>query len=172
MRAIFILLISCAAVEAQQPTQAPKRTLTDSQMQKKNAQAPAPSKDPGSSAYDALAASTENLNTIRDSNVRRLGEGCSPDVAARIGEIRTQLGIKSAPARKDPAAEAAMLTLAANWYKAADAAPSAPRQKPSDLLDSVLPGSSSTAAVAQDAASLQTEMNRLLASCSADGAKR
>lgn len=158
-----------AAMDAQSSTQqnsTPKRTLVDSQNQKKNGQAAAPARDSGSAAYDALAASTENLNNIRDSNVRRLGEGCSPEAAARIGEIRTELGIKAAPARKDPAADAALLAVAGNWFTApAESAPAVPHQKADEALASVLPGAPAKSAAAQDTASLQAEMNRLLASC-------
>ena len=170
MRILAGLIFVSIAVHAQ--NDAPKRTIVDSAPARKEARkAEAPARDPGSSAFDALISSTENLNTIRDSNVRRLaGDGCSPEASARIAEIRARLGIKTGPARKDSTSETAMLALATNWFKAPAAVPVVAQQNRSDLLEAVLPGSEKKSDAAQDTAALQTEMDRLLASCA--GAKR
>src|SRR5262249_49591782 len=103
-RAAAFLAIACAYCQAQ--NDAPKRTIVDSsQSQKSGARKPetVSTRDTGSTALDAVITSTENLNSIRDSNVRRLGDGCTPDITARIGELRSQLGLKNESAKKDPA---------------------------------------------------------------------
>jgi hypothetical protein len=175
-RATAILILVCAACEAQslipQQNDAPKRTIVDSsQSQKSNTRKPEPASahDSGSTALDAVITSTENLNTIRDSNVRRLSDGCSPDITARIGELRAQLGLKNDSAKKDPSSETAMLALASSWFKNGPVNPSAnppapPQQNKSDLLASVLPGTEPRP-VPRDTVSLQAELDNLLAAC-------
>ena len=178
MRTFATLILAATAIHAQPQSDAPKRTIFDSRQTQQKAEPPpptpvkasAPARDPGSSAFDALVSSTENLNNIRDGNVRRLTDGCSPDVAARIADIRARLGIKESLGKRDSGSEIAALALASTWFKSpADSAPQA-AQKKSDLLDAVLPGSEKKSEPGQDAAGLQVELNRLLVSCS--GVKR
>jgi hypothetical protein len=179
MRAFAILIFGAAAVLAQPQTDAPKRTIFESQQTQRRigpppaapVKAAAPTRDPGSSAFDALISSTENLNNIRDSNVRRLTEGCSPDVAARIADIRGRLGIRTTAGKRDSVSDIAALALASGWFKSpTENAPVVPQQKKSDLLEAVLPASEKKPEPAEDTANLQTELSRLLAGCS--GAKR
>ncbi len=192
MRIMTLLILAAVATQAQSSqADAPKRTILEpNQNLKKPAPAAEPVKPPSarqtpenarnasSSALDALSTSTENLNLIRDSNVRKLTtDGCAPEVSARINDLRTRLGIAapSAAATKNSGSEPAALALASGWFKApSDGAPVAAQQKKSDLLDSVLPGADKTAKPAdacdQDAGALQAELDHLLASCS--GAKR
>jgi len=140
--------------------------------------APDNARNPGSSALDALSSSTENLNLIRDGNVRRLtGDGCAPEVSARIHDLRARLGIATPPAAetRNPGTESAALALASGWFKSpSEAAAVAAQQKKTDLLDSVLPGSEKTAKPAEtpapDAADLRMELDHLVASCG--GGKR
>lgn len=173
-RSLQLLVLTLAAqcvVAAQTLSDAPKRTIFDSPQAKRATAStqPAPARDASSSALDALITSNENLNTIRDSNVRKLGEGCAPEVALRIGEIRGQLGISSTPVRKDAASDAALLALAAGWYKSQNSSPAVTPKNTNDAVASVLPGSANKSP-AEEAQVLQNELSRLLASCS--GAKR
>lgn len=165
-RATAILILVCGVCQAQ--SDAPKRTIFDSsQSQKSNARKPDPasSHDSGSTALDAVITSTENLNAIRDSNVRRLNDGCSSDITSRIGELRAQLGLKNDSAKKDPNSETAMLTLASNWFKNTPANPPAPpQQNKNDVLASVLPGADARPA-SRDTVGLQAELDNLLAAC-------
>jgi hypothetical protein len=106
-------------------------------------------------ALDSLGQSLIDLNAIRDANVARLQkDGCPPEVAARIADLRGRLARMEGesnghgePAQSAAAARrtsgAVALDVAANWFKADDrtetggdagAGPS-----PSTLLDSVLP---------------------------------
>ena len=166
MQAVILFTLAGLAAQAQSQTDAPKRTIVDSSPARNEKKADAPKRDAGSNAFDALVSSTENLNAIRDSNVRRLGEGCSPDVAARITDLRARLGIKTGPVKKDPNSEAAMLSIAAGWFKsAAENPPTAPQPRKSDLLEAVLPGADRKTEAAQDSTALQAELNRLTASC-------
>jgi len=191
MRILTLMILAAFATQAQNSqADPPKRTLIDSNQNLKRPapvaepvkatsgrQTPESARNPGSSALDALSSSTENLNVIRDSNVRKLtNDGCAPETSARINELRTRLGIAvpSAAASKNAGSETAALAVASGWFKApSDGAPVASQQKKSDLLDSVLPGADTAAKPAdareQDAGALQSELDHLLASCS--GAK-
>ena len=195
MRAITaVLMIAGIALQAQTPPPAdtPARTIFDPKQNLKKPDPLPPAKpvsapasaggvprdsqrDAGSSALDALATSTENLNTIRDGNVRKLtADGCAPEVSARLADLRARLGIRATP-KKDTGSETAALALASAWYKTPEESkPAAAQQKTTDLLESVLPGPSKSPKPAdpqaRDAGALKDEMDRLLASCS--GAKQ
>ncbi len=165
MRAL-LLILAIAPVYAQPQTDSLKRTIGDSAPSRKAPQRTAepPARDPGSSSFDALISSTENLNAIRDRNVQRLKE-CSPDVAARIGEIRERLGIKTGSQKKDANTEASLLAISAGWFKAPQENLRQAASRPqNDLIDSVLPRSEKNPEA--DAAALRVELDRLVASCS------
>ena len=172
MRAFAMLFAASTLIQAQSQSDAPKRTIFDSQQTQKRAEPPAspsakpaaPARDPGSSAFDALISTSENLNVIRDSNVRRLTDGCQPDVAARVADLRARLGIKTTAAKHDSGVDTAALALASDWIKSPvqPAAASTPEKK-SELLDAVIPGAEKKSPT--DKASLQAELDRLLASC-------
>jgi len=180
MRTIILVMLVPLVTQAQSSqSDVPKRTMTDSgQTVKKpalvkpvSAQTPENARNPGSSALDALTTSAENLNVIRDGNVRRLtAGGCAPEVSARVNDLKTRLGI--APENKNAGQETAALALASSWFKPAadEVVPAAVQQKKGDLLESVLPGASKAAkpidAAAADTAELRAELEHLLASCS------
>ncbi len=108
-------------------------------------------------ALDALTASTDDLNAIRDGNVRRLSsDGCPRNVSARIAEVRARLlsaeaelsGVETrAPAAEKKPAPAAPqgspLAVADSWFKSADAPSTSATEQMAgrkELVDSVLPG--------------------------------
>jgi hypothetical protein len=113
---------------------------------------------PDAGTLDSLGQSLIDLNAIRDSNVGRLQkDGCPPEVANRIAELRGKLARlegepgghadpaqANAPVRRTSGADA--LDTAANWFKADDHADAAGAAGPSSgaLLDSVLPGGEAT----------------------------
>lgn len=188
MRAFTLLILATLTICGQTPD-SPKRTIFDSrspnlrkpdapaaEAAKPSPRAPETGRAADSSALDALISSTENLNAIRDSNVRKLtGDGCAPEVSARIHDLRSRLGITPPSEKKNPGSEPAALALASSWFKGTpDGAPVASQQKKSDLLDSVLPGAEKTAKPAEpqdrDAGELKVELEHLLASCA--GTKR
>ena len=141
MRILTLMILAAFATQAQNSqADPPKRTLIDSNQNLKRPapvaepvkatsgrQSPESARNPGSSALDALSSSTENLNVIRDSNVRKLtNDGCAPETSARINELRTRLGIAvpSAAASKNAGSETAALAVASGWFKApSDGAP-------------------------------------------------
>jgi hypothetical protein len=139
--------------------------------------------DRGASAgtLDSLDSSTENLNVIRDANLKRLlKDGCAPAVSARIAELRARLDIPTEkPDRGDREGskpENSAVDLASAWYKApaksnADAANSnaAATNKSADLLDAVLPVAKTEAASKKapgsDTEALKIELDHLLTAC-------
>jgi hypothetical protein len=205
INAVIFMMFSGIALYGQ-TAEAPKRTVFDSKGQElKRAAAPAadtykpagaagvPENGRGASyrALDTLSSSTEDMNAIRDSNVRRLTkDGCAPEVSARIGDLRSRLqaaGVapdatekSSRAVREDSGSDSSTLALASNWFKAtgngkATAAPV--KDKSIDLLDSVLPIAAGKDAIeakdprpSQDIASLKAELEHLYAAC--PGAKR
>ena len=139
---------------------------------------------PSGQAIESILSSTEDLNSIRDGYLRKLsGDGCSPDVAARVAELRAQLGEKAeSGSRGQPATtqrsaadlESSMLALAADWYNRrpaesssiASANPATRDAERGKLLESVLsPRDSQPAGAALDKAQLKAELDRLLAAC-------
>jgi hypothetical protein len=179
------ILLSAALVFGQQQSETPKRTIFDSTNQSPRlvranepvAQAPKPalSSSPisaagaSSRALDALNSSQEDLNAIRDGNIRRLTSGgCAPDVSARIAELAAKLHT-NAPTNSTVGSESATLALASEWYRRPGDAASVKQGKDQKdaLLDAVLPGAKSAAAGGQDTASLRAELDRLLTTCPA-----
>lgn len=137
-------------------------------------------------AMDSVLSSTENLNTIRDGFLRRLsGDGCSPDVAARVAELRAllhdgevrhggaALQSVSASERSRAELESAMFVLASTWYTKRTADTPGNARKPAmdsegertRLLESVLAPNESGAAQSADTAQMRAELDRLLAGC-------
>lgn len=181
MRALTFVMLSGFVLYGQ-TAEAPKRTVFDSKAQEQK-KSPTPESGKGASyrALDALTSSTEDMNVIRDSNVRRLTkDGCAPEVSARIADLRSKLpdGIAKS-ARADSAPDNSALVLASNWFKAASdnkstAAPA--KDKSIDLLDSVLPATAGKTAVEakptrpEDIVSMRAELEHLYAAC--PGAKR
>jgi len=171
------ILFPAALLHAQAQTDVPKRTIFDSSNQPprlvKATEAPKPPVASGASktapassrALDALTSSQEDLNAIRDGNVRRLTTGCAPDVSARIADLAAQLHL-NAPANTQAGSESATLALASDWYKRPGDSSAVVKGKDQKeaLLDTVLPG---TKPAAQDMASLRAELDRLLTTCPA-----
>jgi hypothetical protein len=190
------IMFSAVVVYGQSTAEAPKRTVFDSRTSNLKKQEPpaaeaakprgtaTPENARGAStrALDSLGSSLEDLNTIRDSNVRGLTkDGCAPEVAARIADLRTRLQIATgAPdiaakgshgVREDSGSET--LALASNWFKSGSAGSSlSTKDKSNELLDSVLPDSparkqADSRAENRDAAGLNSEIEHLLATCPA-----
>ena len=128
-------------------------------------------------ALDSLSASTDDLNAIRDENLRRLtSDGCPPEVSARIAEVKGRLaaaqaelkGVEpaAAPEKKPaPAAPGSALALASDWFKAGDPAPADTAARSNDQRDavgSVLPGGPARTAAPGMKAPLTAERRRTL----------
>jgi hypothetical protein len=198
MRVIMWIMCSSVVVCGQSATDAPKRTLFDSKgatLKKpeppagdsaKPRETGAPDNAHGASAraLDSLGSSTEDLNGIRDSNVRSLTkDGCAPEVSARIADLRIRLravtGVPDATekssrkAGEDSGSET--LALASNWFKSSTVGSSLDaKNKANELLDSVLPDyparRPNLRTENRDAVGLKSEIEHLLATC--PGAKR
>ena len=108
-------------------------------------------------ALDSLSSSTDDLNAIRDSNLRKLTkDGCSPEISGRMAEVKGRLRAAEAelqgvepppPASADKAAPSApqgsAQAIATDWFKPADPASTTAKSRESqskDLVGSVLPG--------------------------------
>jgi len=140
---------------------------------------PAPA--PGQT-LDSILSATENLNAIRDGYLRRLaGDGCAPDVAVRVAELRARLRAGEGPAaKKSPTAmssadmENSLLVLAVSWYTWRPAEPAATKAPGTEaernrLLAAVLSPREArdTAPKADSPAQLTAELERLLETCRA-----
>lgn len=197
MRIAPWIVCSSIAVWGQSAVDPPKRTLIDSRGT--TLKKPDPPTEPlkprdttpenmrgaSTQSLDSLDASLEDLNMIRDSNVRALTrDGCAPETSARIADLKTRLRVatgipeaagKSSYGGPDDAGSES-LALASNWFKSRSAASSvATKDKSNELLDSVLPDSLTKKPVdlkteLRDAAGLKTEIEHLLATC--PGTKR
>jgi hypothetical protein len=184
MNICLAFMLPAALVYGQTQGETPKRTIFDSNNQTPRlvkataAEAPRPPAASGphngggasSRALDALTSSQEDLNAIRDGNVRRLTTGgCAPDVSARIADLAARLHL-NAPAniQSNPqvGSESATLALASDWFKRPGDTSSRTQGKDQKtaLLESVLPGAQPAAL---DAASLKGELDRLLTTCPA-----
>ncbi len=199
MRVIVWIVCSSFVVCGQSTADAPKRTLFDSKganlkkpdppsadaAKPRDTEAPENARGASAKALDSLGSSLEDLNGIRDSNVRGLTkDGCAPEVSARIADLRTRLriatGVQDAAGnnrrsvRDDSGSET--LALASNWFKSSSAGASlGTKDKSNELLDSVLPDSPARKPTdlkpeSRDAAGLKNEIEHLLATCS--GTKR
>jgi hypothetical protein len=146
-------------------------------------------------ALDALSSSTDDLNVIRDANLRKLTkDGCPPEISARTAEVAGRLRAaeadlngedppSGAPDKATPSApQGSAQAIATNWFKTEEAASAAsnPRQNPpKSLVDSVLPGGASKPAspsrpplsaekrkaLEQDVAALKSELEHLSVAC-------
>jgi hypothetical protein len=141
-------------------------------------------------ALDALDSSLRDLNAIRDANVLRLQkDGCPPEVASRIADLKGQLaaaqaelknlGSTDAPAASHSPATADPNDVAMAWFQ--DAQGDGPRNPAVDSVDSVLPADMAPARtpqnpqpvlaglrrqpLVQDVARIQAEIARLQAAC-------
>ncbi len=97
---------------------------------------------------DGLGGSLKDLNAIRDANVARLQkDGCPPEVATRIADLKGRIAALragaspalAAPKDSESAAVADPIEMAESWFKAAPAE-LAQDAGTEDPLDSVLPG--------------------------------
>ena len=186
-------LTSFAQSQTQPGPAAPQRTIMENRVTRgagdKGKEQAQPPETPSGRTVDSLVNSTEDLNSIRDGYLRRLsGDGCPPDVAIRVADLRARLqgnGPGAGPGRgaKDDGTtqessanlEGSLLILAAQWYQLrpettpARAATSANREmERARLLDFVLsPGDAPSGATpaGADAASVKAELDRLLAGC-------
>ena len=185
-----LLWLSAAAAAlpcaAQQPT--PQRTIMENRVirdapgdRNKPAQ---PQEGASGRTIDSILDSTTDLNSIRDGYLRRVaGDGCPPDLAIKVADLRARLHEDAprmgaaAPAnaaqsrQNEDDLESSLLILAAKWF---DAAPSSPavatgmrEAERARLLELVLsPKAPATAATnGADAAQMKAELERLLAGC-------
>jgi hypothetical protein len=182
----FCTVLVAAGLTAFAQAPAPQRTIMENRVthgksteSKTQADQPAPA---SGQTIDSLLNSTEDLNAIRDGYVRRLaGDGCRPDVAIRVAELRSRLdetasrrGQAQNTAAVDASSaelEGSLLILAAGWFQTGAAtAPARANREPerAQLLDFVLsPKEPETRAAASgaNAAQLKDELDRLLATC-------
>lgn len=180
-RVCFIGIPVLAAAVAFAQTPQPQRTILENRVTKgkdgDKTQQPAGTPE---SAIDSLLNSTEDLNSIRDGYLRRLaGDGCRPDVAIRVAELRSRLdqtdparARNAAPQQTDFELDGELMLLAARWY---DARPEVAVQRTNrdaaraQLLEEVLAprGATANAPSGSDRAQLKAELDRLLATCHA-----
>jgi hypothetical protein len=193
MRVIVAILLLPAGGILAQTAEAPKRTILDFEgrsapklvkptTREADAEKPTAASDNSRGAnpraLDALNEANEDLNALRDKNVRALTTGgCAPESSARIADIAAKLqdaGVSvnevrafQAEGGARPGSESAILTLASDWFKRTGDAASATAGKDQKeaLLNSVLPGANRSAASEADVAGLQTELDHLLAAC-------
>jgi len=183
LRFSMLALVTALALAAQAPAE---RTIRENRVTTGNKDDQTREAGVSGQALESVLSSGENLNLIRDGFLRRLsGDGCPPDVAARVAELRVQLhegevrhgaagaGDKGAPRSAQSSAEfeSAMYVLASTWYAKRGVDTPAATARTSDaerarLLEYVLsPGDSKAAAQSADAAQMRTELDRLLAGC-------
>ncbi|MFN7997600.1 MAG: hypothetical protein U0Q18_28535 [Bryobacteraceae bacterium] len=184
--ALFLHLPAAAVAQQSQSTTDPlQRTIRENRVttsRESDRKGQEPADKPSGQAMDSILSSTEDLSSIRDAYLRVLsGDGCSPEVAARVAELRALLGEKKAAgataslgATEKSAAEleGAMLALALDWYKrppvesASTLAPAGRDAEHARLLEAALsPQQQPAAAAAGDRAALKAELDKLLASC-------
>ena len=171
MKLAWIILLLAAPLGAQAPVATPAPAQD------------APSAAPAPQTLDSILSATENLNSIRDGYLRRLaGDGCAPDVAVRVAELRAQLRARAgAEAKKAPTAmssadlENSLLVLAVSWYTWRPVEPAPAKSTVTDmernrLLSSVLAQQQPAQAGGPQPdgpAQLNAELERLLESCRA-----
>lgn len=202
---VFSAFVAIAPALAQQ-SEPPQRTLTtrpDSSISSdskpaagvpsKGTNPSADSRTPDSGAFDSLTKSLQDLNVIRDGNLSFVQkDGCSPELASRIADLKAKLNESDASVAAPTAARTPEKTsdddpmaVAKDWFKPAStskqAAPS--RTRESSLLDAVLNGTPaaperSTEPKASNGehkqnlseaemASVKSELEQLLNACSA-----
>ena len=180
---IVCLGATLAAFAAAQNAPAPQRTIMENRVTQGKAKPEQPAQaSPGS--IDSVLDFTQDLNSIRDAYVRRLaGDGCRPDVAVRVAELRARLEEHGGPqARSQNQAaglqtgaelEGSLLILAAGWYQphSEKMPPRANREgERTQLLDFVLsPAEPQGQAAGPQAGDVKAELDRLLATCRGGG---
>jgi hypothetical protein len=180
-KTLCAMLLVAGFACAQDPAPA-RRTILENRVTQGKAKDNAPERALAPQrTIDSLLDSTEDLNSIRDGYLRRLaGDGCRPDVAARVAELRARLnengsgqsGVRKTAESVETNSELSdsMLILAASWYQPhADSAPARanPEHERAQLLELVLSAKDSQAAssAGADAAQAKAELDRLLATC-------
>ena len=181
----LILFAVLAALPGLAQPPAPQRTIMENRVTsgKDTGKAQQPAAAPAGT-IDSLLDSTEDLNSIRDSYLRRLaGDGCRPDVAVRVAELRSRLEDKgsSDPERSAAAQrtnfeiEGSLLLLAAAWYQPVREAASQHPNRESErarMLEYVLSPETTSAEAGpsgNDRAQVKAELDRLLATCHSAG---
>lgn len=131
---------------------------------------------------NSVLGSAEDLNAIRDNYMRRLeGDGCAPDVAIRVAELRSRLSKEGSAGRQEGTQssadlEGAMVVLAAEWTsktfadssEAAATSTATRETQRARMLDAVLVSRDAPAASgsqSEDPNQLRNELDRLLATC-------
>ncbi len=128
---------------------------------------------------NSLGKAIENLDTIRDANLGRVQkEGCPPEVAARIADLKNKLqGYESGSLRTSTpvalhqnSAPPDPLAIATEWYKPAAASATRGSQQ-TKVLAEVLPGVEApppkTQVDAQELARTKAELEQLSGACAA-----
>ncbi len=181
----FICLAAALGAIAAAQNPAPQRTILENRVTQGKSKPEQPAPAPGQT-IDSVLDSTVDLNSIRDEYVRRVaGDGCRPDVAIRVAELRARLQENSPRASQasGPAAssqtssdlEGSLLILAAGWFqpRTEQAPPRASHEADcAQLLDFVLSPRDPEGIQArsgQDAGSVKAELDQLLATCRAGG---
>jgi hypothetical protein len=150
-----------------------------------NRQAP-PDPRATSDAIDSLTTSMQDLNAIRDGNLVRVQkDGCPPEVASRLTDLRGRLrqketelaGGDGAVPAKEPAGSGDALAIAGDWFKRPQAAEKLPEAaadtKESKALADVLPtapaqrAESKPKGLEEEIARLKGEIGKLSATCAA-----
>lgn len=201
-RLLAVLIVSSLGAQAQTARPADSRETPERTVHSASGAKPSNASGPEEAgraanphALDALSSSTDDLNVIRDANLRKLTkDGCSPEISARTAEVQGRLraaeaelnGEEPSPAAADKASlsapQGSAQAIASNWFKAEEPASAAsnPRQNPpKNLVDSVLPGGASKPAspsrpplsadkrkaMEQDVAALKAELGHLSVAC-------
>jgi len=130
---------------------------------------------------DSLTTSLQDLNAIRDGNLARVQkEGCPPEVASRLADLRSRLRQADPPQPKDRAAAGDPMAIASDWFKQAPKAEAPlPGADTHDgkLLDNVLGESAARPAetrrkdTEEEIARIKAEIAQLSGACGALGKK-
>lgn len=183
-----VALGAVLALQGGQSTPSPNeglhRTIQEDRVTRGKAKEEPPPQDaPSGAALNTVLSSTGDLNAVRDAYLRRLaGDGCAPDVAVRVAQIRARLHQEAAPGAQQSSVEieAALSALALDWYKNplgdSGGAPgtnvaSSREAERGRLLNAALVSREQAAAPLPQSAetpqALQAELDRLLAGCRA-----
>jgi len=179
---MFLVVLAATAVHAQPAV--PKPQAPASAPVQKPPAAPADA----ASALDSLGNSLQDLNAIRDGNLTRVQrDGCPPETAARLADLRVRLRQAEAQLSGEAPANDSrvpddMPAIASGWFKPVpqEQAESTSARE-SRLIGEVLPGASATAlkaiqpaqsaqqrkALEDEIARVKAEITRLSGSCAA-----
>lgn len=119
------------------------------------------SRRPNSSSVQSLQTPNEDLNSLRDTNVRRVNKtGCPPEVAMRITELKSKLGVGKAVASEGSS------ELIDRWHQRT-AVPIDQAKERERLLDWVLgvQPSQKTQDQATQSQNAEAELQRLMTMC-------